>query len=275
MTGQAPPEAFHNYQGLCWWCGKLADSKEHRHKRTDVARIFKDGGKDGRVARGVGGSDHLQFIQSENSDNLKFSNVLCSACNNTRSQPFDKAYAEFSRYFHQNEDAIALRGSFQLSAIYGREWRDRRRLLTKYFVKHIGCRMAEDRVPIPEAVVDFLNISKAPLPHLQLGMGINLAKHEMEIHLRDFHGIDGRGSWVGDHGCHYSSHSGRIIQTFGHLGFDSFTLSYQCILDDKHGGENYFHGNKVTLDSFWPDGFEPGSGAEMCDECKTGAKFQD
>jgi hypothetical protein len=41
--GQVPPQHRYDYGGRCWWCGAAADSREHKHKKTDLAREFGSG----------------------------------------------------------------------------------------------------------------------------------------------------------------------------------------------------------------------------------------
>ena len=33
----------HDYGGNCWWCGKLADPREHKYKKADIKTLFGKG----------------------------------------------------------------------------------------------------------------------------------------------------------------------------------------------------------------------------------------
>lgn len=84
-----------NKKPLCWWCGKPADSREHRHKKSDVKFIFGDKFEGEPV---IIKDKSPTTVQGPNSSLLKFDTVLCQVCNNSRSQPFDRAYSRFVDY---------------------------------------------------------------------------------------------------------------------------------------------------------------------------------
>jgi hypothetical protein len=49
-----PHQHRFDYGGRCWWCGAVADSREHKHKKTDMTREFGVGPyvRDSGVVRG-------------------------------------------------------------------------------------------------------------------------------------------------------------------------------------------------------------------------------
>lgn len=262
------PLLQHDYQGLCWWCGSVADSREHRHKKADVVRSFGSGPWSAPVVRVRGGSSYEERIQGPNSDKLKFAKVLCANCNNARSQPFDLAYDALASFLHQNAESVVEAGSFQFSRMYGKNWRDERRALAKYFVKSICCRLAEDGVCVPQAIIRYMDGSLRDLPNLTLEMNVNMAKYELGVHMRDVHG-DGDGSlWLGDHQIIYDQNNDPV-GTFSHLGFDWFNLDYQFMFTRKRGRANFFVGDSVRLERFWPDGFSAGDVARACQDCNS------
>ncbi len=91
--------------GTCWWCGATANSREHKFKRSDLARM--------RGPKGLIWGDSTGESRAVRSDRrsslVKFEANLCSTCNNARSQPFDRAYDEFSDYAWNNSRALATR----------------------------------------------------------------------------------------------------------------------------------------------------------------------
>jgi hypothetical protein len=244
----------------------VADSREHRHKKADVVRSFGPGPWPAPVVRVRGGSSYEERIQGPNSDKLKFAKVLCANCNNARSQPFDIAYDAFASFLHQNAESVVKAGSFQFSRIYGKNWRDERRALAKYFVKHICCRLAEDGVCVPQAVIRYMDGSLRDLPNLTLEMNVNMAKYELGIHMRDVHGDGDGGLWLGDHQIMYDQNNDPV-GTFSHLGFEWFNLDYQFMFTRKKGRANFFVGDSVRLERFWPDGFSTGDVARACQDC--------
>ncbi|MEU9603992.1 hypothetical protein [Streptomyces sp. NPDC048057] len=208
-------------------------------------------------------------IQGPNSNSLKFAKVLCASCNNTKSQPFDLAYDAFALSIHRNAGAIVESGHIRFSRIYGKNWRRERISLAKYFVKNICCRLAEDGVRVPQMVIDYMNGVSSVLPNFVLEMNINLAKYELGKHLREVHSLDGGSLWSGGHGVIYDENQS-AIGTYSHLGFDWFNLDYQFLQDLTRGEVNFFLGDVVHLERFWPDGFASGDVAKACRSCNPG-----
>jgi 5-methylcytosine-specific restriction endonuclease McrA len=78
----------------CWICGELADSAEHKIKKSDIVKINGTGSsKKGEVLLQQG--DSLLPLQGSNSKLVKYDKILCSSCNNGFTQPFDKAHECF------------------------------------------------------------------------------------------------------------------------------------------------------------------------------------
>lgn len=214
MAGNALPplplDLQHDYQGKCWWCGQPADSKEHRYKKTDVVKAFGAGPWVEKPLRFANGSARGQEIQGPKSDRLKFAAVLCSPCNTARSQDFDHAYRTFSDFADAHADAFAARAIVDFGKVYGSDRRHQQQLLAKYFVKHIGCRMAEDKIKVPQAVKDYLDGNRKRLPHLSIRLGANLDIYAMERHCETVHSIPPGSLWSGDHTCTYSKSQRRL-----------------------------------------------------------------
>lgn len=146
--------------GLCWWCGGNADSREHRFKRSDVARASRTwapGDRPYYVADG-----RLKEIQGPNSALVKFDKVLCYSCNTTRSQPFDRAYDRFTAWVIGEGAALMNRGTLDFGEIYGVGCGGDVQDLLRYFVKHFGCCIASSGGAVPAEFVAFLDGTAAP-----------------------------------------------------------------------------------------------------------------
>lgn len=263
------PQMQHSYQGSCWWCASPADSREHRYKKTDVVRAFGPGPWTDGVVRVRSDSDYEEHIQGPNSDKLKFAKVLCANCNNAKSQPFDVAYDTFASFVHLNSEAVVKSGTFQFSKIYGTGWRDARRDLGRYFIKNICCRLAEDGVRVPSVVIDYMNGTLKELPNFILEMNINMAKYEFGKHEEEVHGISDGSLWTGNHGIIYDAQND-ATGTYSHLGFEWFNLDYQFHFSARRGRANFFAGDTVRLERFWPSGVSAGDVARTCGECNPG-----
>lgn len=171
MVGQAvvehpdrpwPPAIPHlapfqeNMQGTCWWCGAVADSSEHRHKQTDLRRLWANG--EGPVWSADGGS-RTEFIRGPNSRSraVRFGKVLCQRCNNARSQPFDLAYDKFSAHLVAHMDEWWKAPGVDLQALYGADWQQQSVHLARYYVKNFGCQMADQGIRPPASMSKFLD----------------------------------------------------------------------------------------------------------------------
>ncbi|MCW3767339.1 MULTISPECIES: hypothetical protein [Paenarthrobacter] len=140
--------------GTCWWCGAVADSREHKYKRTDLARLQGDGpnlvwgGDEGRL-------HNIQSIRK--SPAVRFEMDLCRRCNDTRSQPFDRAYDTYSAYIWENADSLWGAPGLDMKAIFGIDWERKQLDLGRYFAKHFASRMVLDGLPVPAGLLEFLN----------------------------------------------------------------------------------------------------------------------
>jgi hypothetical protein len=137
----------------CWWCGKSADSREHKHKRTDITNVFKDFSGNPIIIK-----DGKEFdLKSPKSKKLKFGKILCQDCNTTRSQPFDFAYDIFIKYIENNRNTLIAEQQIDFERIFSNNPLEGKLNVLKYYIKHIGCRLAMNGISIDEDLLGFLN----------------------------------------------------------------------------------------------------------------------
>lgn len=92
---------------ICWICGDHANSSEHKIKRSDIIQSYGKQNYQSIPEHPVHYADGvLNKVQGSNSKYIKYSNDLCSKCNNEMTQPFDKAYSIFSNYIYNNKELI-------------------------------------------------------------------------------------------------------------------------------------------------------------------------
>jgi hypothetical protein len=223
-----PVDIRYDYAGRCWWCGLPADSREHRYKKSDVVREFGKGPWQGNesLLRITAGSNRHQRIQGPNADGLKFGTSLCQACNNRRSQPFDRAYDTFASYVSQNEAKILRLGFISLRRVFGRAWRADRDNVVRFYVKHIGCRFAEDGVQVPQSFIEYLDGSTRRPRGLSLTLQIRTDILAMEHHMQEVHNVPGGSLWMGDSQATYSKSSRQVTDVWSHIGVGALRASY-------------------------------------------------
>jgi hypothetical protein len=162
QIGAHQPLLPHDYEGTCWWCGGVADSREHRHKASDLRREFS-------MAEYQAGDVILRRseerpaidLRGPNAKVAKFGSNFCARCNNERSQPFDLAYDRFIEWFLANEEELEKTGLVPLHEIFD-DWRTGQHLVTCYYAKHAGCRIADVGFRVPDSLGDFLDGREEP-----------------------------------------------------------------------------------------------------------------
>lgn len=139
-------------EGTCWWCGAIADSREHRHKASVLRKMW---GADGLYLGRPGASPYR--LNSSKSSAVKFGRTLCRSCNNVKSQSFDLAYDTYAAYVQANHPDLAHVGRIDWRDVFGAGWEAQARDLGCYFVKNLGCWFAQDGFQPPSVFADFLN----------------------------------------------------------------------------------------------------------------------
>ena len=104
-------------------CGNPADSREHKFKRSDVAKASASWTRDDQPY--YFDEKGSRRLQGPDSDTIKFAKVICHSCNTTRSQPFDRAYDLFADWADQKGDALMTESHIDFAEIYGSHFQNR------------------------------------------------------------------------------------------------------------------------------------------------------
>lgn len=152
-----PTEYLYNYDGVCWWCGGTADSREHKWKKSEIKAMYGAAPSESYPLVWFGDDSKPRNVQGPDSDLMKFEKSLCKDCNNSRSQPFDQAYDQWVEYITENYDRIIEIRTIDLDEVAPGGGEEFRLNLAKYFAKHIGCRVADNAGRVPESLIRFLN----------------------------------------------------------------------------------------------------------------------
>lgn len=142
--------------GVCWICGKPSETGEHRIKKSDLVAQFGKG-----PFRGDNSLVHVKAgricdIQGPDSKLVKYEKNLCAFCNNTATQPFDRAYEQFVPWVMANEAEVVRRRVIDFEAVYGVDWANKQRDLFKFFAKCFGCRVDEAGRSVPQDVIHLM-----------------------------------------------------------------------------------------------------------------------
>lgn len=149
--------------GACWVCGAPADAREHRIKRSDLVRNFGPGPyRDGAKLLHVIGESAPREVQGANAERLKYASSLCGPCNNSRTQPQDRAYERFPDWARGHENEILATQAIDLQAVFGLGWAAAVDNLLRYFAKSLGCRIHDIGRPVPLALAEAVRGGAVP-----------------------------------------------------------------------------------------------------------------
>ena len=131
----------------CWICGGAAATGEHMIKKSDLLAIF------GKPKRGTplylhNAKKSNQIIQGLSADALKLGSRLCRPRNNTRSQPYDRAWEAFSWFVRNRLPPLKPGHYVRADRIYPMSSNLGLRHVQLYFVKLFGCFIDENKIPI-------------------------------------------------------------------------------------------------------------------------------
>lgn len=155
----------------CWICGNIANSKEHLIKASDVRAFFGEVSEDRPLYKHTGKNKNHK-IMSAKSINIKTKKtVICQRCNNQETSKHDEAWSELLRFIHDNLGHIKKNGKVKLSKVFPGKGKREARNFHLFFVKHFGCRIIDESIPIP---IDLFSHSvKKNVPHPNLYLSFN------------------------------------------------------------------------------------------------------
>lgn len=140
----------------CWICGAEATTGEHMQKKTDVTAMFGTG-TFAKVVKHDYDKKTKVPIQGARAAALKYDKNLCGNCNNTRTQPFDRAYTTFCDYVRENFSALQRTLTLNTNLIFGKSVaRKERRNLFLYFIKAFGCQLNDKNLAVPRMLREAL-----------------------------------------------------------------------------------------------------------------------
>jgi hypothetical protein len=131
----------------CWICGNNADSGEHMIKRSDLKMLFGSATQEEPLY--YNSTDKKNFrIGSLNNWRLKSQSKICSYCNNTRTQPFDRAWEKMSKALSARVSELEIGDRIRANQIFQYDTRQQMLNLHLFFVKLFGCYISSASIPI-------------------------------------------------------------------------------------------------------------------------------
>lgn len=130
----------------CWICGCKADSGEHIPKSSTLSNIFKHVSQSQPLYLSSE-SYRNRPLQSINSKLVKFK-VICSKCNNSLTQPADKAWDALLTYVSKNIHSKDVGSVLPLHKVFPTNRKQQLINLHHYFIKLFGCVAAQFNIAI-------------------------------------------------------------------------------------------------------------------------------
>jgi hypothetical protein len=131
----------------CWICGALAGSGEHIIKRSDMKSVFGIVNQNNPIYF-HDGRRRNKIVQRIDFRALKYSKVICSKCNNERTQSHDKTWERLSEYFRCRTPPVKNGTLIRLSDVFPGAVRLSMLEVYLYFLKLFGCLIAENNIPL-------------------------------------------------------------------------------------------------------------------------------
>jgi hypothetical protein len=132
----------------CWMCGGVADSGEHIFKARALRRIFN---RDGYAPNDLPFYFHEEGherIRGPKSGRMKYSNLICTRCNNDRTSNFDRAYDRLSDSFATQQNNYAMT-EIDFREVFDKNHGRSIDALRRYGAKALGCRLLASGCRLP------------------------------------------------------------------------------------------------------------------------------
>ena len=131
----------------CWICGDNATTGEHRIKHSDLKQLYPNTTQQSPLYHRRDGIKQ-ETIGGLKSDRLKFDALICTKCNNERTQKFDLAWETLSDYLQKNWDIILKDDQINLLDIFPENTTRYMIEVQLFFVKILGCKIEESKSTI-------------------------------------------------------------------------------------------------------------------------------
>jgi hypothetical protein len=136
-------------------------------KASDFRSVFGNVSQHAPVFRHSRVQSNLP-VRGANANSLKFQPSICSQCNNTRTQPHDRAWQALSSAIRQHSPGLR-RGSL-LPTAQAFQGQAKREMLNVhfYFLKLLGCYAVEHSVPLPVSAFAVAILGGYAYPNVRL-----------------------------------------------------------------------------------------------------------
>ena len=154
----------------CWICGGEGTTREHKIKQTDLRSRSRNPTQENPLRFHDAKKKNLP-IRSTNADILTFKRNICAYCNNTRTQPHDRAWETMSGWFRAHRSITVPGMTVRANQIFPYDTRRHMLSVHLYFVKELGCQIKESGIPIDLGLFSRAIMQIKAHPHVYLKFG--------------------------------------------------------------------------------------------------------
>ena len=158
----------------CWICGNQADSREHKIKKSAIVKTYSKFFENSKILHLRNGK--FSELQGPNSKKIKYDKTICSYCNNTKSQVFDKAHDAFFDYVQNESSQFLGKRLIDFKEVFGSDFEQQQLNLFKYFVKLLGCDLRSVNHQVPKDLSGLLDKN-----HFRTALKISFAVNEKKL----------------------------------------------------------------------------------------------
>jgi hypothetical protein len=124
---------------------------EHKTKRSDLKAVFRQPSQQSPLFFRSEGQTKSLRIGSLDNRLFKFPDRLCASCNNTLTQPHDRAWEQLSEVLRDRIQTMRGPTVFRAQSVFSYDTHEAMLHAHLFFVKVFGCMVLEGRVPIDVA----------------------------------------------------------------------------------------------------------------------------
>ena len=162
-------------KAICWICNQNnANSGEHTIKKSDLNGLYLQVSQKEPIHKRRDGSI-VKPIGSIKSSGFHYEKVICTECNNSKTQKFDRSWEVLSDYFRKNWSDIKQANRFCLSSVFPENELSEMVNVQLFFVKLFGCKLKESKAAF--ALSNFSRALNEAGEHSSIYLSFGVSRH--------------------------------------------------------------------------------------------------
>lgn len=171
----------------CWICGvDNPTTREHKIKSSDLSSLYGKPTQENPLY--LHKNMHLnKRVGSLDSDILKYKHHICKNCNNSMTQPYDLAWAQYSEFIRFKSPSSRPKDVIRFNRIFPYKTKLHMLRVHLYFVKLFGCQIIDNNIPIDIEPFSSALVEAKPHEDLYISFGKSLGFPQCYAEISDIH----------------------------------------------------------------------------------------